>query len=902
MSIQNQSLPSGNDLPWHALDVSVVVEQLKTDISVGLSSNEALSRLASVGKNQLPVGQKASFFLRLRKQLVQPLILVLLAAAIVTGALGAWADSSVIFGVVILNSLLGLFQEQKAASALAVLSRVLVTEVTVLREGRPNRLSAEVLVPGDIVLLNSGDKTPADLRLVSITELQISEAALTGESLPVFKNLDVLKTEVLLPERTNMAYAGTLVTKGQATGIVVATGPLTQTGQISDLLTGVTKLSTPLTLKLERFSRGLLIVILIIALLSFFIGVLRGESWVDMFMASVALAVGAIPEGLPAVISITLAIGVSRMAKQRAIIRNLAAVETLGSVTVICSDKTGTLTENRMTIQQLWVNGLNYEVSGSGYSKSGQILHAGDVATIQQNLRELIVAGVLCNDAALEHADDAWSVVGDPTEAALLVLAHKAKIDVDTLRQTFPRKAALPFDAERKAMATLHDVEGAHVVYVKGAWEVLIKRCAMQLDERGEAIALDEQATKVAQLMAKKGLRVLALARSEVIDNQSLHDRHISGSLVLLGLVGMIDPPRKHVGASIQACRDAGIVVKMITGDHPATARAIALQLGLADDDAQVVSGHDLANMSEDQVKAVVVASHIFARITPSQKLDIVRALQSHGEIVAMTGDGVNDAPALRQAEIGVAMGLSGTEVAKEASDMVLTDDNFATIETAIRQGRNIFDNLVKFIAWTIPTNAGEGLVILTAVLFGSLLPITPLQILWINMTTAILLGSTLAFEPGEHSVMHRPPRNPKASILNRFLLQQTLLVSILMLIAAFGLFEWAWQSGRSLEEARTLAANAFVMIEIGYLFSARSLNHTLRIKHLFANRWLWTGCCLMVAMQLGFTYCSVLNHTFSTAPLRMLDWVAIVGAALISLLIVELMKWRHFRSNVFMQ
>ena len=759
------------------------------------------------------------------------------------------------------------------------------------------------LVPGDVVLLNAGDKGPADLRLTDVNEFEMAEAPLTGESQPVSKQIEPLGMPTVLAERSNMVYAATHVTRGQAKGIVVATGASTEAGLVSTLLAGVTKLSTPLTRKLNQFSQKLLLVILVLAAITFCVGLIRGEHWIDMFMAAVALAVGAIPEGLPTVISITLAIGVSRMAKQKAIVRNLPAVEALGSVTVVCTDKTGTLTENRMTVKQIWSAGLKYAVTGHAYGKSGKIQLEGEAIRPTQNLKELLVGGVLCNDASVSENGSEPNGLGDPTEVSLLVLAHKAGLDPQTLRETFPRHGALPFDAERKAMATLHVVDGAKVIYVKGAWELLIDRCTMQLDVTGHEVALDRKVIDAANAMADSGMRVLALTRSEVFESHDLQEHHISGRMVLLGLVGMIDPPRAHVHTSVRACHEAGIKVKMITGDHPVTAKAIALELGLINSpNTLVLTGGMLDSISEHDLADAVRTCSVYARITPAQKLAIVSALQSQGEIVAMTGDGVNDAPALRQADIGIAMGLGGTEVAREASDMVLTDDNFSTIEEAIRQGRTIFDNIVKFILWTIPTNAGEGLVILTAVLLGSLLPITPLQILWINMTTAVFLGTTLAFEPATPDVMHRPPRIPSAPILNRYLISQTLLVSVLMLISAFALFEWAWSQNRSLEEARTLAANAFVMIEMLYLFSARELAYRMRIKRVFDNLWIWAGLLAMLLMQVLFTYLPVMNQAFGTAPLGLKDWLLVVGAAVTAIIVIEYGKiygMRGYQKNL---
>jgi magnesium-transporting ATPase (P-type) len=801
----------------------------------------------------------------------------------------------VIFGVVLVNALAGFTQEGKAESALAALARSVAAEATVLRAGVRRRLDAVALVPGDVVLLSAGDKVPADLRLLGGKALRAVEAALTGESVPVDKHAGPLPADTPLAERRNMAYAGTLVVAGQGMGIVVATGDATEAGRISRLIATAPELATPLTHRMGRFARHLLVAILLLAALTFAVGVLRGETAYDMFMAAVALAVGAIPEGLPAAMTITLAIGVGRMARRRAIIRRLPAVETLGSTTVICSDKTGTLTENAMTVREIRAGGEIFAVTGHGYASGGRIEQDGRAVEPTGVLREVLLAGSLCNDAQLLREGRHWTMAGDPTEGALLVAAHKGGLDPATLSSIFPRLDELPFDPARQSMATLHAIEGARILYAKGAAERLLPACATMLADDGRETLLDRAAVEHAAVrMTAEGLRVLALVRSELGANQALEHAHIGSGLVFLGLVGMLDPPRPRAISAVRACQGAGIRVKMITGDHPGTALAIARMLNIAGEDAGALTGRDLARLDDAALRMAAAEVDVFARIEPEQKLRLVQALQADGEVVAMTGDGVNDAPALKQADIGIAMGRGGTEVAKEAAAMVLTDDNFATIEAAVEEGRGIYDNLVKFIAWTIPTNAGEGLVILAAIFAGVALPITPLQILWINMTTAVLLGLTLAFEPAERGIMLRPPRAPSAAILDGRLLRRILLVSALLLVGAFGLFELALQRGQSLAGARTVAVNVFVMVETFYLFNCRSLTRSFWSVGLFSNPWLLAGSALMVTLQLAFTYLPVFNRVFHSAPIGGEAWLAIIGFAALCLVMVEIEKLRY--------
>ncbi len=885
--------------PWHALPVGDALACHGVDPDHGLTQEEAAARLERDGPNRLSVQPGRSALQRFLSQLTEPLVLVLIGSGMVTAALGEWIDSSVIFGVVIVNAVIGYLQEGKAEAALAALARAVATEVTVLRDGRRRRMDAVHLVPGDVVWLSPGDKVPADLRLLSGKQLRTVEAALTGEAAPTDKHFDTLAADTLLADRRNMAFAGTTVVAGQGRGLVIATADATETGRISGLIASAPEIATPLTKKMGEFAGLLLWVILGLAALTFVIGVWRGESMAAMLVAAVALAVGAIPEGLPAAMSITLAIGVSRMAKRRAIIRHLPAVESLGSTTVICSDKTGTLTENAMTVTEVWTGGEIFSVTGQGYKPEGELQIRGkDAASPAPTfLRETLLAGALCNDAALYHEHRQWQITGDPTEAALLVVARKGGLDETTLRNVFPRRDELPFDSARQTMATLHDVEGRSMAYAKGAIEKLLPACRGMLAAADGEAPLDAAAVEAtAALMATRGLRVLALARRQLAAGDELTEAAITTDMVLLGLVGMIDPPRARAIGAVRTCHAAGIRVKMITGDHAETARAIAGQIGIVKegDAVTVLTGRELARLDDEALKAAARNVDVFARVEPEQKLRLVRALQAQGEVVAMTGDGVNDAPALKQADIGIAMGLGGTDVAKEAAAMVLTDDNFATIEAAIEEGRGIYDNLVKFITWTLPTNFGEGLVILAAIVAGVTLPITPLQILWINMTTAVLLGLPLAFEPAERGIMHRPPRPPGAPVLDAVLIERVVLVGILMLAGSFGMFLLALDRGQSMAEARTIAMNVFVAIEIVYLFNCRSLRLPVTAVAAFSNPWIWAGVGLQLALQMAITYWAPMNTAFSTAPIDARAWGEIAAIALLAMVVIEFEKrWR---------
>ena len=761
-------------------------------------------------------------------------------------------------------------------------------------------------MPGDIVLLKSGDKTPADLRLVESRDLRVDESALTGESLPVQKNVDVLPDDTTLAERNNMAYGSTLVTYGTARGIVVATGGRTEIGRISELISEADELQTPLTRKIASFSQLLLWVILTLGVVTFVVGVLRGQPVVYMFMAAIALAVGAIPEGLPAAVTVILAIGVSRMAKRRAIIRKLPAVETLGSTTVICTDKTGTLTENQMTVREITAGGRFHSLSGTGYDTAGGLSsengNTGD-SVMTKALLHCLRAGLLCNDSKLVHKDGLPSVEGDPTEGALIVAAVKAGLKLEDESGAMPRLDSIPFESEHQFMATLHATGGgAPLAYIKGGVEVILERCDTVLDAQGTPLPLNGGGRKDiesrAESMAEKGQRVLAFALKPMASGKkTLKHADVDQGLTFIGLQGMIDPPKPEAIDAVKACIQAGVGVKMITGDHAVTALAIAKELGIAQQGGEppnspgALTGREMASFTDLQLIDAAKDVHVFARVSPEQKLRLVEALQARGNVVAMTGDGVNDAPALKQADIGTAMGLAGTDVAKDAADIILTDDNFATIEAAVEEGRGVFDNLIKFIVWTIPTNLGEGLVIVAAILLGVSLPILPVQILWINMTTAGTLGLMLAFEPREDGIMTRPPRDPKLPILPPELLLRVLMVGFILMIAAFILFQWELSRGASLERARTVAVNVFVVVEAFYLFNCRSLGRSVFKLGLFTNKWVIFGFFLMIVLQLLYTYTPFMNTAFRSEPMPLASWLKVMGFGVLAYLAVELEK-----------
>ncbi|MBN2424750.1 MAG: cation-transporting P-type ATPase [Calditrichaceae bacterium] len=894
---------------WHHMPEAEILDLLNTTLENGLDKFEIEHRQKHFGLNYLSEKKARNAFQRFLLQFNQPLIYILLSAVLITLLLKEWVDAGVILAVVLTNAIIGFTQESKALKAIKALSGILNTKTSVLRGGKKQLIDAGNLVPGDIVFLQSGDRVPADVRLLDVRELQIDESALTGESLPIQKKKGILEHDVILADRTNMAYASTLVTFGQGKGVVVSIGDKTEVGKISQLISETEELETPLTRKIAYFSHILLYAIIALAALTFGIGIIRGESLVEMFMAAVALAVGAIPEGLPAAVTITLAIGVSRMAKRRALIRKLPAVETLGSTTIICSDKTGTLTENQMTVVEMYADGNYYSLDGNGYNPEGTIKNNNKEIDINDHLllKELLISGILCNDSNLVNEKENWKIEGDPTEGALIVAALKASLNEPEIKEKYTRLDSIPFESQHQYMATLNDLPNHdyNYVYVKGAVEAILEKTEFLADKENTKNKFNKsEIMKIAEQLSGRGLRVLAFARKKIkkgidkIDHSDIKDE-----LEFIGLQAMIDPPRKEAIAAIKTCHAAGITVKMITGDHVLTAQEIGVQIGLQHPPnnsgfKKAYSGKEIAEMSDEDFIATANNANIFARVTPEQKLRLVEALQSRSHVVAMTGDGVNDAPALKRADIGIAMGINGTEVAKESADMVLTDDNFESIEAAVEEGRSVFDNLTKFIVWTLPTNLGEGLVILAAILAGVILPILPLQILWINMTTAVLLGLTLAFEPKEPGIMFRPPRDPEIPILTTALIRRIILVGGLMLAGAFGIFNWELNRGTTIEEARTAAINVFIFIEIFYLFNSRSLSSSVFKIGFFSNPVLFGGVSIMIVLQLFFTYLPLMNTLFQSAAISLEVWIRVLLISVAASLIVAIEKWLTKKSS----
>jgi len=880
---------------WHRLEIDTVFQQLESS-ATGLAQNSAELKLQKYGPNLLRPARKKGPLARFLLQFHNVLIYVLLVAGVTTALLGHWVDSGVIVGVVVINAMIGFIQEGKAEKALDAIRHMLSHQAMVKRDGKFVTIPADQLVPGDVVMLQSGDKVPADLRLFKSRELRIEEAMLTGESVPVEKSTEPVAEHANIGDRTCLAYSGTLVTYGQGQGMVVATGDNTEIGRISGLLREVQVLTTPLLRQMATFAKWLTIAIGVIASVTFGYGVLLQDyPAAEMFIAAVGLAVAGIPEGLPAIMTITLAIGVQRMARKHAIIRRLPAVETLGSVTVICSDKTGTLTRNEMTVQGVATGSGIFEVSGAGYDPHGVFSLNGDEVTPEQLplLHEIAQAALLCNDASLTEIDGQWRMQGDPTEGALVTLALKTGLAHDYCQSQFPRTDAIPFESQHRFMATLHHDHAGHgFIYLKGAPERVLQMCHQQR-MRGEDVPLDHTYWETCmESLAGRGQRLLAIAFKPITNaHQSLSFNDIDAGLTLLGVVGIIDPPREEAISAVQACQSAGIRVKMITGDHAVTARAIGAQMGIGDG-LTAVNGTELEDCDAAALKEAVRRSDVFARVSPEQKLQLVTALQASGEVVAMTGDGVNDAPALKRADVGVAMGHKGTEVAKEAAEMVLTDDNFASIARAVEEGRTVYDNLKKSIMFILPTNGGEALTIIAAIAMGRMLPITPVQILWINMITAVTLALTLAFEPAERNVMQRSPRDPKEPILSGFLIWRIAFVSLILVTGTFGLFLWERGQGASIELARTVAVNTLVMFEVFYLLSARSLSApALTREGLAGNRYVLYAIGLLLLFQMAFTYLPPMQSLFATTAMDFDDWLRVILVASSVLILVELEK-----------
>ncbi|MBL4608633.1 MAG: cation-transporting P-type ATPase [Pseudomonadales bacterium] len=898
--------PVSTSESWQTESTEEVLSSLKATIK-GLSKEEITSRLAIYGQNRLPEPKTRGSLIRFFHQFLNVLIYVLIAASAVTVMLGHWVDGSVIMAVVFLNSVIGFVQEGKAEDALKAIQQMLSPNAMVLRDNRQITIKAEELLPGDIVLLQSGDKVPADLRLLRVKGLQIQESVLTGESMAVEKITEPVARQSIIGDRHCMAYSGTLVTHGQGRGVVVTIGAQTEIGRISTLVSEVESVTTPLLRQMAQFGRWLTVAILAIAVITFVFGLLlRDYAAAEMFLAAVSLAVAAIPEGLPAIMTITLAIGVQRMAKRNAIIRRLPAVETLGAVTVICSDKTGTLTRNEMTVRTISSSNNLFELSGTGYDPHGAISMTGKDILPEERpfLQELLRAAVLCNDASLEKNNSEWLVHGDPMEGALLVAGLKAGLEIEAEGKQYPRTDLIPFESEHRFMATLHHSHtGDAFIYLKGAPERVLEMCANQ-----QTIDGDQPLNRTFWLdrieeMAQKGQRVLAIAVKQVShEKMELTFSDVDSDLTLLGMFGLIDPPREEAIEAVKICDKAGIRVKMITGDHGATALAIARQLKLVNTN-DVLTGQEIELLSEQELIQRVLDVDVYARVNPEHKLLLVRLMQDQGLIVAMTGDGVNDAPALKRADVGIAMGQNGTEAAKEAAEMVLVDDNFASIAHAVEEGRTVYDNLKKAILFILPTNGGEALIILAAIVLGfHQLPLTPVQILWVNMITAVTLALSLAFEPPEQNVMQHPPRDAHEPMLTSYLIWRVAFVSVILMSGTFGLFIWEMNSGMSIEHARTVAVNTLVVFEIFYLFSSRYITASVfNWAGLTGNPYVLFATGMLVIFQLGFTYLAPMQSLFGTTAIGFDIWLRIFLVSSSVLFLVELEKYfvRRIKQNI---
>ena len=890
---------------WHRVSSTRVLEILDSS-SAGLSSNEANERLKKTGPNILKRqgGESAvKIFLR---QFLSPLIYILLASTILAISLGKITDGIVVFTVIMINAIIGFIQEYQAGKTIEGLLKLVPENATVMRDGKQKNSPAAEIVPGDYILLQAGDKVSADMRLTFVKNMQCNESILTGESLPVEKNTDATDTAVGIADRRCMVFSGTLITSGTAEGVVISTGTETEIGKISKLLQSTTSVKSPLTKALEKIAKGLTYSIVVVGVLVTLIGIFRGYTLIDAIFSAITLAVAAIPEGLPAIITIASAIGVIRMAKRQAIIRHLSAVETLGSTTVICSDKTGTLTLNEMTVRDLWNGNQKFKVSGAGINPDGEIrnINTDQVAT-DDEIGELIRAAALCNDSSLQLKENQWTAVGDPTEVALIAAAGKFGLSEEHLKKEWQRLDVIPFDSAKKIMATLHQSpSGDKIIYLKGAPESVVP--LLKHFETSSGLSIHEEVRTESLALAETGMRVLAFASKKLQDaNSSVISEEDLNEFDFLGIQAMSDPTRLEVKDAINACHNAGITIKMITGDHPATAVAIGTELCLINAE-RVLTGKELQNMSEEELSEAAKNTNIFARVSPEDKLNLVKALQSHGEVVAMTGDGVNDAPALKRADIGVAMGITGTAVSKEASDMILANDNFNSIKAAVEEGRRVFDNLLKSIIFVLPTSIGLGLVILVAVLFFPsengilLLPMQPVQVLWINLITAVSLALPLAMEVMEPDVMNRPPRKPDKPLLSPFIIFRMIMVSSIMAGGTIGLFLWEYTSELArgteqllaISEAQTMAVTSMVLFQVFYLIDCRSLKFSVRKIGLFSNPTIYLGIGVVMLVQTAFVYVPFMNSWFHSSPLKAEAWGLSAAVAFSIMIVIGIEKW----------
>jgi len=908
---QNTSLPAPT-INWHTQDGEASLTAL-TSSPQGLSATTAAERLQQYGPNLLAQSKMDGPLTLIWRQINNPISWLLIGAGVLAMLLRKYTDSGVVFGAVVINGIIGFIQEHRAGKAIAALSAMVPENATVLRDERLNALPASELVPGDVVQLTGGDRVPADLRLIQVKNLRVDESALTGESVPTLKDHNPVAVDAVLGDRLCMAYGGTVVTQGTATGVVVATGNQTELGRINTLLNQTPQLTTPLTQQLAQVSKWITIAVLGLSTILFGYGILVKQAKVDeALLTAITLAVAAIPEGLPAIITIALAIGVRRMASRQAVVRHLPAVETLGSTSVICSDKTGTLTRNEMTVQALWCEEKEYRLSGVGYAPTGSLEGNGrTLAELPASLRELLLSGVLCNDADLRQVDGQWTITGDPTEAALVVAGHKIGLEANELRQRHSRLDVLPFESETKYMATLNRGTGVDAVYLKGAPEMVLSRCGLP----GDTVTRIQAAQ---QAMAEQGMRVLAFAkRTPTPDMTQLTPEWAASGFTLLGLMGMIDPPRQEAIAAIAVCHRAGITVKMITGDHHITATAIGRELGILKPGELAVRGVELDSLSEQELITTARRCHVFARVAPEHKLKLVQALQADGNVVAMTGDGVNDAPALKRADIGIAMGITGTAVAKDAAKVVLADDNFASIAAAVEEGRRVYDNLIKALAFILPTNLSLALTLASAMFFfpavmvmqlGTelLLPMAPSQILWINLVASVALSAPIAFEILEPSAMRRKPRPKDTPVFSPFIVIRTTLVAIVMAAGTCALFLWEYiiRTGglggtiepalhtQALAEAQTMAVTTITLFQIFYLLHCRSLRDSLGSLGWFSNPSVWVGIGILLLLQGAFIYLPFMQNLFHSTSLDLWSWLRATLVASIILPVISMEKW----------
>ncbi len=895
MSAATTAVSGSDPAPWHAMSAKEVEERLRVDPEHGLDAAEAAARLRTYGPNRLPQGKKKGPLMRFLAQFNNILIYVLLTAGFIKLMLSLWLDASIIFAVVILNSLLGFIQEGRAEKALDSIRNMLSAEARTLRGGETRLIPAEDVVPGDIILLESGDKIPADLRLIEAKNLRTEEAALTGESVPAEKTTDPVHVKATVGDRENMAFSGTMVVSGRATGVVVATGSQTELGRINQLLAEVSTLETPLLRQIKKFGYVITAVIAVISVLLFSWGHWLGHmTFVELFQAVVGIAVSVIPEGLPALITITLAIGVQRMASRNAIIRRLPAVETLGSVSRICSDKTGTLTLMEMMVTSVVTADKAYEVTGAGYAPEGEVREGGaPVAEAAEAVKLMGRVSMLCNDAELFQDEGKWTVEGDPTEGALYPFASKLGMDRAAEAAAAPRIDAIPFESEHKFMATLNRSAEGEILLVKGAPEVILDHCDRQQTANGPAPLDRDRFTREGDRLAAQGERVLGFAwlPDPGLKAGGLKPEDLPKNLVLLGLVGLMDPPRKESIEAVRECHGGGIRVTMITGDHKITAAAIAKMLGIGDGKT-AVAGTEIEAMNEAELQECVRDVDVFARASPEHKLRLVKAIQANGQIVAMTGDGVNDAPALKKADIGVAMGIKGTEVTKEAAGMILADDNFASISAAVKEGRTVYNNIEKAMLFLLPTNVAQAAVIAVAILFSFTLPITAPQVLWVNMVTSVALGLVIAFEPHEADVMRRSPRAVDRPIVTAFGLWRILFVGAALVVCTLVAFFWMKDYGASDGMARTAAVNAITLGQVFYLLNSRYLlDSSLSPNAHTGNPYLWYGIGAVVVLQLLFTYAPPFHAIFGNESLPLWVWPWLVGGGILFFLVVELEK-----------